>query len=241
MDNLKFEISDIFPQLDTSFIESVIEVNGINLEKCVDCITNQEPIKQKVEKPVRMECPLCITVVNLSSIYVLDECDHKFCHECLGNYLNSKIESRDLNPIKCPNSPDCKSNMKFNEVKQILKPEKFERFDSLLVELNLSQDPNCVFCPRPNCGNAMIRWKDSDIMMICPNTKCNFSFCFNCKEAWHSDVTCENYQKWKQENSNNGISFQTWASQNAKPCPNCKVLINKNGGCNHMTVCLNYF
>jgi len=74
-----------------------------------------------------------------------------------------------------------------------------------------------------------------NLIMICTNPSCKFTFCFNCKEEWHADTTCEKYQKWKQENSKGDSSYRDWVRLHAKPCPGCGNAIEKNGGCNHMT------
>ena len=72
-------------------------------------------------------------------------------------------------------------------------------------------------------------------MMRCPNSKCKFTFCFNCKEDWHTGFTCAQFQKWKVENSGSEGAFIKWREKNTRPCPNCNVSIEKNAGCNHMT------
>ena len=74
----------------------------------------------------------------------------------------------------------------------------------------------------------------SSPMMRCP--KCSKQFCFNCKTSeWHEGSTCEAFQKWKKENSQGDTKFEEWAKKNTKICPKCKVKIEKNGGCDHMT------
>ena len=59
--------------------------------------------------------------------------------------------------------------------------------------------------------------------------KCSTEFCFQCKDNWHGEETCEEAMKkqlagWADENKDN-VSL----------CPMCKTRIEKNAGCNHMT------
>jgi len=75
-------------------------------------------------------------------------------------------------------------------------------------------------------------------MMRCPKPECQYALCFNCKEAWHADVTCAQYQKWKEENAHANDRYDEWRKKNTKNCPQCKTPIEKNGGCNHMK-CIN--
>ena len=44
-------------------------------------------------------------------------------------------------------------------------------------------------------------------------------------------ATCKQFQAWKVENGQADAKFTQWAKQNTKPCPKCKHLIEKNGGC----------
>ena len=72
---------------------------------------------------------------------------------------------------------------------------------------------------------------DSNVsLMNCPNSKCGFAFCFKCKEMWHSNMTCEENEQWKIDKGNLGPEelFIKWRNKHSKPCPNCKVNIEKN-------------
>jgi hypothetical protein len=162
--------------------------------------------------------------------YTLDECSHKYCRDCLRQYVESRVNDNRVKDIRCP-EPGCTHILGHHEIRHVLSKELFQRFDFLLFKKSLESDPNCRFCPRPGCGAAMIGDK-SRPMLICPEKKCRFTFCFNCREEWHHDATCEEYQQWKVENSEADQRFTRWATEHTKPCPKCGV---KNGGCNHIT------
>ena len=52
-------------------------------------------------------------------------------------------------------------------------------------------------------------------------------FCFECLRPWHGDDSCE--KSLEKE-------FLNWKkNKNLKRCPKCKIYIEKNEGCNHMT------
>jgi hypothetical protein len=120
------------------------------------------------------------------------------------------------------------------EIRHLIPPEQFERFEEFVLKQALESMPDVSWCPKAGCTNAMIGDPNRP-MMVCSNTSCNFSYCFNCKEEWHADITCEQYQKWKIENSEADARYEEWVKANAKRCPHCKSPIEKNGGCNHMT------
>jgi ariadne-1 len=64
--------------------------------------------------------------------------------------------------------------------------------------------------------------------------KCGWTFCFHCKERSHLPATCEQNRIWKDKLAAEG-GQATWLFKNTKGCPSCKVPIEKNEGCLHMT------
>lgn len=179
------------------------------------------------------ECTICADEYTIEDFYTVDDCDHRVCLSCMKGYVESKISDRDIQNIPCPMGPNCKSVVSFDQVRHVLPRQVFQKYDAMLLDVTLENEPTCRFCPRPGCGTAMLG-DSKRPMMICPRDGCNFAYCFNCREAWHADASCAMYQAWKQENATGDTRFANWASEHAKPCPKCSVLINKDGGCNHM-------
>jgi len=64
--------------------------------------------------------------------------------------------------------------------------------------------------------------------------KCSTQFCFNCRDFWHPDKTCQQAQK-KKKKSRNDIKSEKRQLRSGKKCPCCGVYINKFEGCNHIT------
>ncbi|KRX04985.1 hypothetical protein PPERSA_06619 [Pseudocohnilembus persalinus] len=65
---------------------------------------------------------------------------------------------------------------------------------------------------------------------------CKLEFCPQCKDVGH-EKTCEDYKKWKEENSNIDEALQELIRKNPKiykRCPKCKSLIMKSDGCNRV-------
>jgi hypothetical protein len=75
-------------------------------------------------------------------------------------------------------------------------------------------------------------------------------FCFTCGEAVHWPLTCERLAEWKQrisdeigkvddkngngESDFNELAQKIWLKANTRPCPKCKIPIEKADGCNHV-------
>ena len=89
-----------------------------------------------------------------------------------------------------------------------------------------------MWCPGKGCNKACQSNTGRTVGVQC---ECQTNFCFTCQKATHRPLPCEMLEKWekevqrKQDNLN-----EAWIKGNAKLCPNCKVPIQKNEGCNHI-------
>lgn len=143
-------------------------------------------------------CNICGDSFKLDGIYVLDECSHRYCRECLKGYLHSKINDGKTRDIRCPEL-ECKHLVSYSEVRHLVDPATFEKFETFLLQATLNDDPNTKWCPRPGCGNAVIAvakggsacFGSADViglmlfhsdMLVCNNPSCKFSFCLKCLE-----------------------------------------------------------
>src|SRR3989338_2676982 len=96
-----------------------------------------------------------------------------------------------------------------------------------------------VYCPNPSCGYAFLKPTGPPVQ---PDSvggfrvqchSCKLKFCAECKEPWHHTITCEEAKKLHK--SSHDDLFDQWALNNkVKNCPKCKMVIEKNRGCNAM-------
>lgn len=102
-------------------------------------------------------------------------------------------------------------------------------WDDLEYLIFIQLKPNFRWCPSPGCNYA-IRVDSSE--HTCVTCQCGHRFCFKCDDDqdWHAPVLCEYLKKWKTSHA----ATANYIVAHTKPCPKCNVLIEKNGGCNHM-------
>jgi hypothetical protein len=189
---------------------------------------HQKNIEKEEKQNETYDCEICFVDYPLSEFVTLP-CNHKYCKHCIQHILKIKIEEKKVRNIICPHD-NCTSEISFAIIKEILTPEMFEKYDKALLENTFINDKECIFCPVPDCGNPIYGVK-SHPKIIC--RKCEQKICYNCKTVgWHKG-DC------KKEEEKQDDSIKTWMKESgAKPCPNCKVPIEKNKGCNHI-YCIN--
>lgn len=91
------------------------------------------------------------------------------------------------------------------------------------------------WCPSAHCQNAVIL-EAGGIASLQESVRCScgFYFCFHCHGMSHDPISCKMLQDWILIQRDD-LEAQRWILENTKPCPACKVNIEKNGGCMHMT------
>ena len=213
--------------------------------------------KEKLFNESFFECEICfLSLPGLKCIRIFP-CEHVHCRDCITSHISAKIADGDVTAIDCP-SGNCPSKISTAVIKELIPPELFERFDSLLLQRTLDGMNDIVYCPRSSCQCVTLKEEDSN-MSQCP--RCRFAFCILCKRAWHGVSPCrllpsdlkelratyealdddgkrtleKQYGKKKLEQAFQELDSSTWMEVNAKQCPNCNSNIQKTDGCNKMT------
>lgn len=180
------------------------------------------------------ECPICCEdSVPTSDLFIFETCSHQYCRECLQGYIGNSVTEGNVLDITCP-APGCKTLVEYHQVRAVVTPELFAKYEEFTFIASLNADPSVKWCPKPGCGNAIVG-DPANPRCQCTNPNCRYEFCFLCAEPYHADTTCEQYQEWKAENGLVDSKFSNWAKKNTKKCPQCKTMIEKMAGCNHMT------
>jgi len=186
-----------------------------------------------IEADKEIECPICFEEnIQPTNVFIISQCSHAYCMDCIREYLNSNILSKNVN-IPCP-TPKCTSFFQYDQIKYIVDPLVFAKYEEFTFNIFLMKSPNYKWCPNPNCGNVVYGEVDNP-RCKCSNINCNFDFCFNCEVEWHHNSTCHQYQIWRIENKLVDTTYSVWTKKaDTKKCPKCKSIIEKNEGCNHI-------
>jgi hypothetical protein len=65
-------------------------------------------------------------------------------------------------------------------------------------------------------------------------SSCQTQYCFMCLNPYHAPNSCQTIRKWNLKCQDDSET-RNYLLVHTQDCPKCKVCIEKNGGCSHMT------
>lgn len=177
-----------------------------------------------------VECKICYDTFPFNDMESLS-CGHLYCTPCLYTYYKNKIIEANVN-IKCPD-PSCEQTANGADIRKIVDDSLFEKFQRFEIMASLKAEEHCRWCPREGCENAIIADPSSPLHPRLDCNQCGTAFCYDCREKWHPDMTCEQAQ---ETNNPEDEKTKKWKRKHhVKKCPNCGIQIMKNRGCSEMT------
>ena len=174
-------------------------------------------------------CQICCESKLLSHSFDVEGCIHFYCTICIAKYVVSKLQYNVLK-IVCPES-GCSGVLNPHYCKPILPNNVYVWWDKALSESVIPENAK-FYCPFNDCSALLINndgHKGKAIVESnCPH--CKRSICVQCKAPWHTELTCEKFQRMKDKN--NDLMLDLARRRNWRRCPNCKHYVEKRDGCN---------
>ncbi|XP_036208466.1 E3 ubiquitin-protein ligase RNF19B isoform X3 [Myotis myotis] len=193
--------------------------------------------------PEEVECPLCLVRLPPERAPRLLSCPHRSCRDCLRHYLRLEISESRV-PISCP---ECNERLNPHDIRLLLAdPPLMHKYEEFMLRRYLAADPDCRWCPAPDCGYAVIAYGCASCpKLTCGREGCQTEFCYHCKQIWHPNQTCDMARQQRAQTfrvrtkHTSGLSYgqESGPADDIKPCPRCSAYIIKmnDGSCNHMT------
>ena len=190
-------------------------------------------------------CAVCFDEKAAVDCVRFHSCGHTFCKGCIAGYFQSQVADGAVAELLCP-EPSCRAAATPAEVKAVLSEEDYEAFERLSLQQSLQSMKDVFVCPR--CEYPAILQEEGGRLAICG--ECHFSFCVECRCAWHGLSACANLAaRWRKAGpaERDALTAKYGAKMveevqsaeliegTTKPCVNCGTPIEKNGGCNHIT------
>ena len=218
--------------------EELYQANLLQLEKKKsDLKVSKNAIKE--EENYKMNtCIFCTEDFEENGIInpQIMECKNYIHGKCFINYIEEELNNNRF-PIRCPLCTN-KARHEIN-YKTILDNLLLNDKDDLAAKLETislnhlaeNNSDEITFCPTAGC-NYMCYYDKTEYHLNCP--LCKKNYCLNCKTEWHTNKTCEEYQREKKE-SDVDAQFENYVKgSKLKQCPNCKRWVEKISGCNHI-------
>jgi hypothetical protein len=162
------------------------------------------------------------------------------CKTCIGNFLSTKMDTLGVRQVGvgCL-EPGCTEPWHHHFVMRHMPPgEALEKFNMEMLEVwKEIVEPKLMTCISPTC--SAIGLPDTTAAGY-PQVACNdcsFRSCAQCLVPWHKGVTCAEYAaKHVDEKMSDAEKevLKYMQSKDGKRCPNCQLVIEKDGGCDSM-------
>ncbi|KDN42290.1 putative ariadne-1 protein [Tilletiaria anomala UBC 951] len=166
-------------------------------------------------------------------------CGHRFCKNCYSEYMLRKIrEEGESRRVQCMDDK-CKLVVDERTVSLLVTPDILEKYRTLLNRTFVDDSGIMRWCPAPNCELAVeCHVSQKKLSRVVPSVKCGqgHEFCFGCGNETHAPAVCPLVKLWLKKCADDSET-SNWIKANTQDCPNpkCNSVIEKNGGCNHMT------
>lgn len=195
-----------------------------------------------------IECPVCLNDSPAYDFFGL-ACGHTLCRECYVDYVKEELSSGKTT-LACP-SPNCKFIIDQVSLAGLLAPNRWNQYLNVTVSQYVQGNPALSWCPSKKSCEHVIQVTSSSSSEVPTHAKkdplviqckCQFTYCLDCKRiGGHFPATCAECDAWEKEHPedirdhdyDNALSVD-FIRTHSKPCPECKMPISKNGGCNHM-------
>ena len=162
------------------------------------------------------------------------------CKTCIGHFLSAKMDTLGVRQVGAGClEPGCVEPWSHEYIMRYMPVGRaLEKFNMEMLDVwKETARPAPLTCLSPTC--SAIGLPDAAAAGY-PQVACNdcsFRSCAQCLVPWHKDVTCAEYAAKhvdeKMSDSEKDV-LKYMQSKDGKRCPNCQLVIEKDGGCDSM-------
>ena len=236
-----FKIYDLASKNKNSFIEAYLSDDNNNTKITQSIVSSSSSIvatKANSFKLISMQsnrhelCTICYEKKEIKSYMDCLDCMHLYCKNCWKNYFEHMIRNSNTSIFECMN-PKCRLIADQEFILKIFNKNKDlgERYLKLCENDTIRNCEDFRHCPGVECNFAV--WARPLARRVnC--SSCSSQFCFLCTYSYHAPNSCETIRKWYIKCQDDSET-RNYLLVHTQDCPACKVCIEKNGGCSHMT------
>jgi hypothetical protein len=171
------------------------------------------------------------------------------CKSCIGNTMSARLDlvgARKVG-VGCV-EPGCIVDWNWNLITKYLPLGKaLEKFNMEMFEVwKQEATPKLITCLTPGCNIIGLPDTTAPGYPQISCSSCALRSCAECRVPWHPDLTCSEYavkHLHEQMSDPEKDTLTLMQTKDGKRCPNCFLVIEKDGGCNSMFCigCQKYF
>lgn len=211
------------------------DVNAVR--RAVAALKTTSPTSMLSPNSTEAVCPVCFCE---ATDPIELTCGHIYCTQCLQHFLRSAA-GPNFSSLLCiatdqlansqNASVDCHKDIPYHIIRSLLSSnEENQLLEAAFLAYIHSHPAEFHYCPTPDCKAVYRPTTKEGTSHQC--SACLNRICAVCHTEYHEGLTCAEHR----DNLEGGnAAFRRWREENGvKPCPVCKVNLEKNGGCNHM-------
>ncbi|ORY13353.1 hypothetical protein BCR34DRAFT_465364, partial [Clohesyomyces aquaticus] len=170
------------------------------------------------------------------------------CKPCISSFLAAKLETLGARKLSegCL-EPGCINYWEQSYILQHLPPTAIEAYN-LAMFTHWRETSLLSTCPAESCNTISLidPYAAGYPHVVCPSPTCALRYCSACNIPWHVGLTCAEYGARHIQAAMTKPELETlelMQSKDGKRCPNCYMVIEKDGGCDSMYCmgCRTYF
>jgi len=178
-------------------------------------------------------CTICYSSHDVVTIIDLP-CGCNNCSTCLTSWIVTQTQElfyQTQEEVRCTNT-DCTKPFKVDNIFSQFSQAQQGIINNALLSVYIKKTNDIRTCPNNTCKYAGIIYTDS----TCPEQL----ECESCGTKWREKTHFSHSELTKNSINHEGFNLgeifnQIWEEVWARRCPGCHVVIERNGGCNHMT------
>ncbi|CAL5223005.1 g5454 [Coccomyxa viridis] len=248
------------PMQEPMLIESQDPMDLLQLDDTLEAVP--EELKQELQGV--FSCAICFDEHSLEDCYIARVCGHRMCRDAAREVVLGAVRSCSfpvLCPIcQAKSEPRCIPCSKREaalaaaqeagredipsgtnpwcctldaDIPLLLTVEEEEHYLERSLKAAANSCADLVPCPQANCeGVAVAGPEDDSPALVC--NACKHVWCGKCNVAWHSNKSCDDYQReCGEKEADKGMEEYKRSNRMIK-CPTCGHGIEKIAGCNRV-------
>jgi hypothetical protein len=171
------------------------------------------------------------------------------CKTCIGAFMAARLDMYGARRVTtgCL-EPGCNANWSIDHVLRFIPPgEPLENYNMAMLDVwKTDVEDQLLTCLSDSCNAiGIVEPAAPGYPQVCC-VECELRMCARCRVPWHADLTCAEYDVRHINDAMTEEEKETLKmlqEKDGKRCPNCHIVIEKDGGCNSMycTGCHKYF